>query len=203
MHPYALISAINDVIDEETVTILDGGDILSFGRVALKVTRGYLDPGPLGCIGVGVPFANAAAINLPGRCVVALIGDGAFGFLAIELDTAVRHNARAVYVIANNEGWNIDRHDQLRNYQNVVGVALPGCRYDQVARGLGAHGERVEKASDLPGALRRAIANAPAVVDVLVSAEPTSPDFDSGLAEVCTLQALKKWNDAEEAPPRN
>jgi len=127
-----------------------------------------------------------------------LIGDGAFGFLAMELDTAVRYKTPAVYVVANNEGWNIDRHDQLRNYRNVVGVELPGCRYDQVARGLGAYGERVEDPRDLAVALRRAMASAPAVVDVLGSAEPTSPDFESGLAEVYTHQALKKWSHAEE-----
>jgi acetolactate synthase-1/2/3 large subunit len=199
MHPYTVIAAINDQIDENTVTIVDGGDILSFARVALKVTEFYLDPGPLGCIGVGVPFANAAALTLTGRRVVALIGDGSFGFLAMELDTAARKQARAVYVVANNEGWNIDRHDQLRNYQHVAGVELPGCRYDQLARALGVHAERVEHVSDLSGALKRAFENAPALVDVLVSAAPTSPDFESGLAEVCTWQALRKWSDAEEA----
>ena len=198
MHPYTLIAAINEVIDDDTITVVDGGDILSFARVALKITRTYLDPGQLGCIGVGVPFANAAALNLSGRRVIALVGDGSFGFMAIELDTAVRKKARAVYVVANNEGWNIDRHDQRRNYRHVVGVNLPGCRYDELARGLGAYAERVEDAVALPGALRRAVDNAPALLDVLVSAEPTSPDFDSGLAEVCTYQALRTWNDAEE-----
>lgn len=198
MHPYTLISAINDVIDEDTVTVVDGGDILSFSRVGLKVTKSYLDPGAFGCIGVGVPFANAAALNLPGRRVVALVGDGSFGFAAMELDTAVRKKIPVVYVVANNEGWNIDRHDQLRNYDHVIGVELPGCRYDELAKAVGAHGERVENASDLPGALRRAFENAPAVIDVLVSAEPLSPDFESGLARVCTRQPLKKWDEAEE-----
>jgi acetolactate synthase-1/2/3 large subunit len=199
MHPYTLIAAINDQIDENTVTVVDGGDILSFARVALKVTEFYLDPGPLGCIGVGVPFANAAALTLTGRRVVALVGDGSFGFLAMELDTAARKHARAVYVVANNEGWNIDRHDQVRNYRHIAGVDLPGCRYDQLARALGVYAERVEHANDLSGALTRAFENAPALIDVLVCAEPTSPDFESGLAEVCTWQALRKWSDAEEA----
>src|SRR5688572_8503111 len=178
MHPYALIAAINDVIDEDTVTVADGGDILSFARVGLKVTRSYLDPGSLGCIGVGVPFANSSALNLPGRRVVALIGDGSFGFTAMEIDTAVRKKIPVVYVVANNEGWNIDRHDQVRNHRHVVGVQLPGCRYDRLAIALGAHGERVEQVSELRGALQRALANAPAVLDVLVSPEPTSPDFE-------------------------
>ena len=136
---------------------------------------------------------------MPGHRVVALIGDGSVGLTAMELDTAVRNKARAIYIVANNEGWNIDRHDQLQNYGgNLVGVELPGCRYDQLARGLGVHAERVEDPSELSGALQRAFDNAPALLDVLISREPTSPDFDSGLAEVCSRQALRKWQDAEE-----
>jgi acetolactate synthase-1/2/3 large subunit len=197
IHPYAVISAINDAIDDDTSLVADGGDILSFARVALRVTRSYLDPGSLGCIGVGVPFANAAAINAGGKPVVALIGDGSFGFTAMEIDTAARKKLPVVYVIANNEGWNIDRHDQLRNYKHMVGVQLPGCRYDLLAKGLGAHAERVEQPSQLGPALRRALANTPALIDVLTSAEPTSPDFESGLAEVPARHALRKWHDAE------
>jgi acetolactate synthase-1/2/3 large subunit len=158
----------------------------------------YLDPGSLGCIGVGVPFANAAALTFPDRRVLALVGDGSFGFTAMELDTAVRHRIPAVYVVANNEGWNIDRHYQRRNYGRTVGVDLPGCRYDQLARGLGVYAERVEHATDLRAALARAFDNAPALLDVLVSGEPVSSDFESGLAEVCTRQALRKWDEAEE-----
>ncbi len=198
MHPYTLIAAINDRIDEETVVVADGGDILSFARVGLKVTSVYLDPGPLGCIGVGVPFANAAGLTLPGRQVVALVGDGAFGFTALELDTAARKRIPAVFVIANNEGWNIDRHDQLRNYRHVVGVQLPGPRHSEIAGALGLHAERVEQAAALPDALDRAFTSAPALVEVLVSALPTSPDFESGFADVCARQALRKWHEAEE-----
>lgn len=198
MHPYSLISALNDAVDDHSVLVVDGGDILSFARVALRVTEWYLDPGSLGCIGIGVPFANAAAINHPQRRVLALIGDGSFGFSATEIDTAVRHQARVVYVIGNNEGWNIDRHDQRLNYGQTVGVDLRGCRYHQLASALGAYAERVEDPAQLPAALKRAFANTPALLDVLISGEPTSPDFESGLAEVCTRQALRKWDQAEE-----
>jgi acetolactate synthase-1/2/3 large subunit len=203
MHPYSLISAVNNAIDERTVTVVDGGDILSFARVGLRVTNDYLDPGALGCIGVGVPFAIAAALTRPAQKVVAMIGDGSFGLTAMDVHTAVRHAARAVFVIANNEAWNIDRHDQLRNYRNVVGVDLAGCRYDQLARSMGAHGERIADAAALPAALARAFENAPAVVEVMVSREPTSPDFESGLAEVCSRQALRTWHEAEEARLKN
>jgi len=197
MHPYTLIAALNDVIDADAVVVADGGDILSFARVAL-VTPAYLDCGPFGCLGVGVPFATSAALNLPGRPVFALIGDGSFGFTAMEVDTAVRTGARAMFVVANNEGWNIERHDQLQNYGgNLVGVELPGCRYDLLAQSLGAYGERVASPDELPGALERAIERAPSVLDVEVTRDAVSADFAGGLAGVPDRHALRAWDEAE------
>jgi acetolactate synthase-1/2/3 large subunit len=197
MHPYTLIAALNDVITADSVVVADGGDILSFARVALRAPT-WLDPGPLGCLGVGTPFAVAAALAGGGPPVFALVGDGSFGFTALEVDTAVRTGARVVIVVANNGGWNIERHDQLANYGGrLVGVELPGCRYDLLARALGAHGERVESASELRQALNRAVEHAPAVVDVAVTRQAVSPDFAGGLAGVPDRQALSAWDDAE------
>jgi acetolactate synthase-1/2/3 large subunit len=205
MHPYTLIAALNEVIDDDTVVVADGGDILSFARVALSAPT-YLDPGPLGCLGVGVPFATSAALNFPDRQVIALIGDGSFGFTAMELDTAVRSGSPVLFVVANNEGWNIERHDLLENYGGrLVGVQLPGCRYDILAQALGAYGERVETEEELPGAIKRALADGgPAVLDVLVTVDAVSPDFASGLARVPDRHALTAWDEAERrrlAPP--
>lgn len=199
MHPYQLIDAINRRLDERSVAIADGGDILSFARVGITPVR-YLDCGSLGCLGVGVPFGVAAALNNGGGPVIALIGDGSFGFTAIEVDTAVRHAAKVLFVVANNEAWNIERHDQLERFGgNLVGVELPGCRYDRVAQGLGAYGERVDSVEDLDTALERGLRNAPAVLDVLVTRDALSPDHRNGLAVVPPRQALRAWNDADLA----
>lgn len=198
MHPSTLLAAVNEFIDEDTIAVADGGDILSFARGALRAET-YLDPGPLGCLGVGVPFANSAALNFPERRVVAVIGDGSFGLTAMEIDTAVRSGARAVFVVANNESWAIERNDQIAGYDgNLVGVDLPGCRYDRLAQGLGAYAERVERPEDLPGALERAFENAPALVDVAVTKDAESPDFKNGLAGVPDRHALEVWDQAEK-----
>lgn len=199
MHPNRVIDAVNRVADDDAVLIADGGDILSFARVGLQVST-FLDCGPLGTIGVGVPFANAASINMPERQVIAVIGDGSFGFTAMELHTAVRHGSRAVYVIVNNGAWNIDRNDQLDRFDgHLVGVDIPGARYDIVAEGLGAYGEHVEDPADLVPALRRALANAPAVIDVTVTRDALSPDSRNGLPAIPPFQPVKAWNDAEIA----
>jgi acetolactate synthase I/II/III large subunit len=197
MHPLRLIAALNRLIDEQTIGVVDGGDILSFARSGLRV-RTYLDLGAFGCLGTGLPFAVAAALRYPQRRVIALIGDGALGFNLAEVETAVREGARVLIVVANNSAWNIERHDQIANYDGrIVGTQLTECSYDTVARGLGAYGEHVESVETLDAALNRALDNLPAVVDVAVTRDAVSPDTKGGLARVPDYQAIMAWDIAE------
>ena len=197
MHPLTLIAAINRLVDTQTVCIVDGGDILSFARVGLRA-RTYLDLGPFGCLGSGAPYAVAASLTYPERRVIALIDDGSFGFGALEVETAVRSGARALFIVANNDAWNIERQDQLLKYPDQeLGTTLTPCRYDLLAKSLGAYGERVERAEDLAAAFERALANLPAMVDVAVTRDAASPDTKSGLANVPPLHATQSWDDAE------
>lgn len=198
MHPLTLIEAVNRVTDKQTISIVDGGDILSFARIGLRAHT-YLDLGPFGCLGSGAPYAVAAALAFPSRRVIALIGDGAFGFSAMEIETAVRCGARALFVIANNDAWNIERQDQLAKYPGQeLGTTLSPARYDLLAKSLGAYAERVERAEDLMEALQRGFAQLPALIDVAVTRDAVSPDTKSGLANVPPLQATQAWEDAEQ-----
>ena len=197
IHPMAIFSAIADVADPDYIAVADGGDLLSFARVGLQAQT-YLDAGAFGCLGVGVPFAIAAALAHPDRQVISVNGDGAYGINAMEIDTAVRHSAKAVFIVSNNAAWNIERFDQEFNYGGrVVGTTLRHSDYAGMARALGAHGERVEDPKDLADALRRALANAPAVVDVVTSQDAVSSDALKGLGFVPDYQALTAWDDAE------
>jgi acetolactate synthase-1/2/3 large subunit len=202
MHPNRIFAALGSLdgsaIDlGEAVMIADGGDLLSFARLGITRCARYLDPGAFGCLGVGTPFAIAAALAMPGRPVVTVTGDGAFGITATDIDTAVRHDAKIVVIVSNNAAWNIERYDQQENYGLVVGTELAFSDYAALGRSLGAHGERVEDPADLAEAIRRALENAPAVVDVVTSRDAPSPDADKGLGFVPDYQALTPWNDAE------
>jgi thiamine pyrophosphate-dependent acetolactate synthase large subunit-like protein len=125
-------------------------------------------------------------------------GDGAFGINAMEIDTAVRHGAKVVFIVSNNAAWNIERLDQEQNYGGrVVGTTLRHSDYAALARALGASGERVEKVADLPGAVERALRSAPALIDVVTSQTVISSDAQKGLGFVPDFQALTAWDDAE------
>ena len=196
LHPNKLLAAIQDRLDASAIVINDGGDFLAFGRIGLAAST-MLDPGPFGCIGVGVPYGIAASLAFPHRKVLVATGDGAFGFNAIEIDTAVRHKAPVVIVVANNGAWQIEVHDQTVTHGKVVGTKLQFSDHAAMARAFGMYGERVEKAAELGPALDRAFANRPALVDVVVTPEAISSDGKTGLAWVPDLQPLAAWDDAE------
>ena len=125
-------------------------------------------------------------------------GDGAFGINAMEIDSAKRHGAKVVFIVSNNAAWNIERLDQEMNYGGrVVGTTLQWADYAMMARAFGLHAERVTD----PGAARRrlseAFANAPALLDVVVTQDALSSDAGKGLGWVPEYQALTAWDDAE------
>jgi acetolactate synthase-1/2/3 large subunit len=195
--PRAIFQALRDNAKPDYIAIADGGDLLSFARVGLDA-RTYMDAGAFGCLGVGTPYAIAAALAYPGRQVICVTGDGAFGLNAMEIDTAVRHGAKIVVIVSNNAAWNIERLDQETNYGGrVVGTLLANSDYAAMARALGAHGERLEKPEDLPAAIERALANAPAVIDVVTSQTVVSSDATKGLGFVPEFQPLTAWDDLE------
>ena len=197
IHPMAIFAALREIAEPDYIAIADGGDLLSFARVGMAAST-YLDAGAFGCLGVGVPFAIAAALAYPERQVVSVNGDGAYGINAMEIDTAVRHGAKAVFIVSNNAAWNIERYDQEFNYGGrVVGTTLSHADYAAMARALGAHGERVEDPADLADAIRRGLDNAPAVIDVVTSQDAVSSDAKKGLGFVPDYQPLIAWDDAE------
>jgi acetolactate synthase-1/2/3 large subunit len=197
IHPMAIFEAIKSVADPDYIAVADGGDLLSFARVGLAATT-YLDAGAFGCLGVGVPFAVAAALAYPDRQVISVNGDGAYGINAMEIDTAVRHGAKAVFIVSNNAAWNIERHDQEYNYGGrIVGTTLRHSDYAAMATALGAYAERVEDPAGLADAIKRGLANSPAVIDVVTSQQAVSSDAQKGLGFVPDYQALTAWDDAE------
>ncbi|MGI9331720.1 MAG: thiamine pyrophosphate-binding protein [Gammaproteobacteria bacterium] len=198
IHPNRLLFQLQEQMEPDAVVIADGGDFLSFARIGLNSST-YLDPGSLGCIGIGTPFGIAASLALSGRQVIVATGDGAFGFNAMEVDTAVRHNAPVLIVVANNGAWQIEVHDQTDTHGKVVATQLQFADHAQMARAFGMHAERVERAEDLPQAIETALANRPALLDVVVSPDARSSDGKSGLAWVPDLQPLEAWDDAERS----
>ncbi len=202
IHPNRLLGEIRKRLDPDAIVIADGGDFLSFSRIALSSAT-YLDPGPLGCIGLATPFAIGAAKAAPGRQVVAATGDGAFGFSGMEIDTAVRHKVPLMIVVGNNGSWAIEVRDQMERFGKSVGTELQFADYAAMARGFGLKAWRIEDEDAIAPALDAAFAamkeGHPVLIDAVTSPEAASSDSKTGLAWVPDLQALAAWDEAERS----
>jgi acetolactate synthase-1/2/3 large subunit len=169
--PLRLCKEIADCIDDDMIVIGDGGDIVAQASKVVKVPRNgaWMDPGPLGTLGVGMPFALAAQLAYPDKRVVIIYGDGSFGLNGFEFDTAVRFGLPIVGVVGNDAAWGQMLRPQSMVYgtERVVATKLNYTRYDQIVEAMGGHGEHVTRPEEIAPALRRALASGkPALVNV-------------------------------------
>ncbi len=181
IHPYRLVSEINDFLTEDSIYIGDGGDVVTFsGQVVQPKSPGHwMDPGPLGTLGVGIPFVLAAKLARPDKEVVALFGDGAFSLTGWDFETLVRYNLPFVGIVGNNSSMNQIRYGQAAKYgleRERVGNTLGDVRYDQFAKMLGGYGEEVRDPKDIGPALQRARESGkPSLINVWIDPDVYAP----------------------------
>jgi len=158
VHPIEVGRAVQKLLDApDSVLVADGGEFGQWAQATLAASHRIIN-GPAGSIGAALPFAAAAKLARPASMVVAMLGDGTFGFHPAELDTAARQSLAYVAVVGNDACWNAERQIQVRAYgaMRARGCELLPTRYDRVAEGFGAHGEHVARAGELAPALERA-----------------------------------------------
>ncbi|RDI26494.1 thiamine pyrophosphate-binding protein [Lentzea flaviverrucosa] len=181
IHPYRLVSEINDFLTEDSIYIGDGGDVVTFsGQVVQPRSPGHwMDPGPLGTLGVGIPFVLAAKLARPDKEVVALFGDGAFSLTGWDFETLVRYDLPFVGIVGNNSSMNQIRYGQAAKYgleRERVGNTLGDVKYDQFAKMLGGYGEEVRDPKDIAPALRRARESGkPSLINVWIDPDVYAP----------------------------
>ena len=161
--PLRLCKEIADFVDDEMIVIGDGGDIVAQASKVLQVPRNgaWMDPGPLGTLGVGMPFALAAQIAHPDRRVMVIYGDGSFGLNGFEFDTAIRFGLPIVGIVGNDAAWGQMLRPQSTVYgtERIVATKLNMTRYDKIVEAMGGHGEHVTRPEEIRPALERAFAS--------------------------------------------
>jgi acetolactate synthase-1/2/3 large subunit len=163
MSHYRWAQEIARVVTPDTIVVGDGGDVVNCAAKFVPVDRPgqWLDPGPLGCLGVGPSFALAAKLLRPTHRVLLVSGDGAFGLNGMELETAVRFRLPFTCVIGNDGGWGQIRSPQVSFFgeSRTVATSLPTTRYDRMVEALGGRGAFITDPSELGPALARALAS--------------------------------------------
>jgi acetolactate synthase-1/2/3 large subunit len=176
VNPGHMVMAVRQKFPAEAITVLDGGNTTLTGVAFHPIlsSPSFLYSVKMGYLGTGLPFALGAQLASPDRPVCLITGDGAFGFHVMELETAARESLPVVVIVAVDAAWGMEKTAYLAQGYSAAdwknrGIELGHVAYDEMARSLGCHGERVEKAEEMEPALDRAIASGgPAVIHVKV-----------------------------------
>ncbi len=181
IHPMRLMKEINDYMDgDDDFVMADGGDTqvwMGMTRTARKPGH-YLDSGLFGCLGVGLPFANAAKILNPDKRVCLVVGDGSVGFNFMEFETALRKQIPIVVIISNDFGWGMIRHSQELKIGHAIdaGTLIGNVPYHDMVTALGGVGILVEKPDEIQPALEKAFQSGKtACINVLTDPTTISP----------------------------
>jgi acetolactate synthase-1/2/3 large subunit len=181
--PQRMCREIADFVTDDMILIGDGGDIVAKAAKVVPIPKNglWMDPGPLGTLGVGMPFALAAQVAHPDKRVLIIYGDGSFGLNGFEYDTAVRFGLPIVGIIGNDAAWGQMMRPQISMFgeDRLVATELLPTRYDKVVEALGGYGELVTEPGEIRPALERAYASGkPACINVMIRQDRT---FSGGI----------------------
>lgn len=173
-NPLRVCHELGKRLGKSDIVIGDGGDFVASAAnvLPLEWPQLWMDPGPLGTLGIGPGYALAASLARPDARTVLVFGDGAFGLSAMEFEVLARHKRPVVAVIGNDAAWGQIRRGQVQIYgeERAVATRLDYTRYDQVVQSLGGKGYWVERIEELGPALDGAFAtDLPSCVNVRIS----------------------------------
>ncbi len=182
-----IVEATRD-LPKDTILARDGGAVSIFGwTFSQYMPRDLVWNQNTGHLGTGLPYAIGAAIATEGkRPVVLVTGDSSFMFHIAELEAAVRKKLPIIAIVGCDYAWGLE----VGCWKKQVGPQSPETeahwgkwvRFDEIAKGFGAHGEYVEREEDIVPAIKRALASGkPAVIQVPIDEYVNamdSPNYD-------------------------
>ncbi|CAG9130596.1 unnamed protein product [Plutella xylostella] len=183
---YAVFKAVQANIPSDAIIVSEGANTMDIGRGMLlnNLPRHRLDAGTFGTMGVGPGFAIAAAMwcrdHAPGKRVVCVEGDSAFGFSGMEIETMFRYKLPVIVVIVNNNGiyggFDKETYNDIQSAGDVTLCTPPTAlsnevRYEKMMEIFGETGHLCRTVDDIQAALKKALAvtDRPSIINILIN----------------------------------
>jgi 2-hydroxyacyl-CoA lyase 1 len=170
---YRVLSELRDLLPRDVFIQNEGASTMDIGRTVLGnfLPRHRLDAATFGTMGVGLGQAIAQAAVNPGKKVVCIEGDSAFGFSGMEVETAARYGLNITFIIINNNGIG-GGPDELDPTAIPPSAYTPRARYEKMAEIYGGKGFFVTSNEELGPVLKEALATEkPSIVNIMISAK--------------------------------
>lgn len=183
---YTVFHHIQKIIPKDCVIVSEGANTMDIGRTILlnRLPKHRLDAGSFGTMGVGLGFAIAAALwcrdYAPGKKVVCVEGDSAFGFSGMEVETMFRYKLPVTIIIVNNNGiyngTDEESFKQIQQSGELTKVILPtllstNIHYERMMEMFGAKGHFCVDIPQLQSALQQSLKvnDRPSMINVMIN----------------------------------
>ncbi|KAK2584282.1 hypothetical protein KPH14_006684 [Odynerus spinipes] len=182
---YAAFTCIQQFVPNDCIICSEGANTMDIGRTILlnNLPRHRLDAGTFGTMGVGLGFAIAAALyckdNAPGKRVLCVEGDSAFGFSGMEIETMFRYQLPVIIIIINNNGiysgLDSNTFKQIQTAGDPTQVIPPNSltsetHYERMLEMFGKKGHFCTTIEEIQQALKKSFAelNAPSLINIMI-----------------------------------
>ena len=183
IRPERLMADLDKALTPETITVADASYSsiwIANGLTARRTGQRFLTPRGLAGLGWGLPFALGAKTARPEAPVVCLTGDGGFGHVWGELETARRMKLPVVVIVLNNQILGYQKHAELSLFGGFTDVCdFEPVDHAAIARAVGCDGVRIENPDDFLPALKAALASGSVTVLDVITDERAYPPITS------------------------
>ncbi len=179
IRPERFMAELEKQLSDDHVVVADASfsSIWVANYLTAKGNRRFITPRGQAGLGWGFPLAMGARIGSPERPVFCVVGDGGFGHVWAELETARRHGVKVVVAVMNNAILGYQKHAEnagLGRYTNVCDF----CPVDHaaIAEACGIKGVSLRRAQDIAAVIKTALAAENAVlIDVIADPNAMPP----------------------------
>jgi acetolactate synthase I/II/III large subunit len=179
IRPERFMAELEKQLADDHIVVADASfsSIWIANYLAATHQRRFITPRGQAGLGWGFPMALGARIGQPQRPVFCIVGDGGFGHVWSELETARRHGVRVVVAVMNNAILGYQKHAEdagLGRHTNICDFA--DVDHAAIARACGVKGIRLERAADIAGVIAEALAtDGPVLIDVIADPAAMPP----------------------------
>lgn len=179
IRPERFMAELEQQLADDHIVVADASfsSIWVANYLSARGERRFITPRGQAGLGWGMPLAMGARIGQPDRPVFCVVGDGGFGHVWSELETARRHGIKLVVAVMNNAilGYQLHAEDAgLGRHTNVCG--FEPVDHAAIARACGVKGLRLERAEDIAATIAEALASdGPVLIDVIADPNAMPP----------------------------
>ncbi|HZZ11588.1 MAG TPA: acetolactate synthase catalytic subunit [Paraburkholderia sp.] len=179
IRPERFMAELEKQLTDDHIVVADASfsSIWVANYLSARQRRRFITPRGQAGLGWGFPMAMGARIGQPDRPVFCIVGDGGFGHVWSELETAKRHGIKLVVAVMNNAVLGYQKHAEDAGLgRHTTACDFSPVDHAAIAQACGVKGIRLTRAEDIAAVIATALdTDGPVLIDVLADPDAMPP----------------------------